>query len=69
MHGNFDAHANVHGHAQKVDVEKTAGDGVNLPIFDDGRFLLTGEFDLEQRVVAGFGAENGGDLLGVHGEG
>src|SRR5882757_7357183 len=68
VHGNFHPHANVHRDAEEVHVEQVAGDGIHLPVLHDRRFLPAAEVHLKQGVVPGFGAENRGDLLGVHGE-
>ena len=66
VYGDFHAHADVHGDAEKVDVEEIAAERIDLPIFDNGGLVLAGEVHLEKRVVAGGGAENRADLLGVY---
>src|SRR5215468_10356580 len=68
VHGYLDTHADVHGDAEKVHVKQAAGDGINLPVLHNGRLLLAGDRNLEQRVVSGGGAENLAYLLGVHAE-
>ncbi len=65
VHGNLDAHANVHGDAEEIDVEQAAGDRIDEPVFQDGGLMLAAEIDLEERVVAALRAENIADLLGV----
>src|SRR5258708_220952 len=68
VHGNLHAHANVHGDAEKIDVEQFAADGIGEPVFEDGRLMLAVEIHLKESVVAAFGTQNGVDLFGVHGE-
>ena len=42
VHRNLDAHADVHGDAEEVDVKQTAGDGIDQPVFQDGGLVLSG---------------------------
>jgi hypothetical protein len=69
VHGNLHAHADVHGDAEKIDVEQLAADGIVEPVLKDGGLMLATEVDLEESVVAALGTQNGIDLLGVHGQG
>src|SRR5271165_1641049 len=69
VHGNFHAHAHVHGDAQEVHVQKLSGDGVHLPVFQDGRLVLTAEIHLKQSIVSALRTQNCADLLGVYRQG
>ena len=63
------AHANIHGHAEEIDMQQRAGDRIDLPILHHGLlFFSAGELHGENRVVPGFRTENFRDLLGVHRE-
>src|SRR6267378_1414921 len=68
VHGDLDAHADVHGDAKKVDVEQVTADGIVEPILEDGGLMLAVEVDLKKSVVAAFRTQNGVDLFGVHRE-
>src|SRR5262249_26780509 len=68
VHGDLDAHSDVHRNAQEIHVQQVAGYGINLPVLDDGRLLLARDGHLEQRVVPGGRAENLANLLGVYAE-
>ncbi len=68
VHGNLDAHADVHGDAQKVDVKQIAANGIVQPIFEDSGLVLAVEIDLKQSVVATLRAQDRVDLFGVDGE-
>src|SRR5216683_8338463 len=68
VHGNLHAHADVHGDAKEIDMEQFAADGIGEPVLEDGGLVLAVQVDLKESVVATFGAQNGVDLLGVHGE-
>ena len=67
----LDAHADaqglVQGDALHVDVDQLVVDRLALPVDDHGLGRgLAGDFDIEDRVVAGLGEKNPGNLLGVH---
>jgi len=68
VHWNVDAHADIHGDAEEVDVEQVAAERIDLPVFENGGFVLAGQVHLEKGVVASGRAENRADLLGVYRE-
>ena len=65
VHRNLDAHADVHGDAEEIDVEQAAGDRVDEPVLQNRGLMLAAEIDLEERVVATLRAENVANLLRV----
>src|SRR5579862_3105528 len=62
---NLDAHANVHGDAEEIDMEQAAGDGIDEPVFENGRLMLAAEIDLKEGVVAALRAEDCANLFGI----
>ena len=69
VHRHHDAHADVHGDAEQIHMQQLAADRIDLPVTHHG-FLVAaiGHGDGEDGVVTGLGAQNLGDLLGVHGQ-
>ncbi len=67
LHTHADAQSLVQSNALQVDVNQVVIERLALPV-DDHRLgrALAGDFNVEDRVVAGLGEENPGDLLGVH---
>jgi hypothetical protein len=67
LHAHFDAEGLVQCNALQVDVDQLVFDRLALPIDDHGLGRgLACDFYVKNRVVAGLGKQNPGNLLGIH---